>query len=327
MATGTPTAVKKQIKAAEAKHKELEEALRQQEEATTEEVTPDPAGAVLADAEPDPSPEPTPGAASAPEPDPAPEPEHDAAYWEQRFRTLEGVNEQMRRQAEGQMRAMAQRVEDLQRAQVRESVDEELGITEDEVEEFGSDMIDVMRKASRETVQPILDNIRQENAALRAQLQQITQNVGNMSQHQHHNTMESFLDQRVPDWRQINENQNFWGWLDTMDPLMGSSRREALTHAWQMGDGNRVVAFFQSYLADSAPAQQADTQLREAAAPGRSRAAGGDGASQEKPVWTPKSVQQFYSDVRRGAYAGREAEQRRIEADIVAAPNEGRYRA
>ena len=46
--------------------------------------------------------------------------------------------------------------------------------------------------------------------------------------------------------------------------------------------------------------------------------------SSGKPVYTRDQIQQLYSAHRQGAYAGRESEWNRIEADIFAAQREGR---
>jgi len=63
------------------------------------------------------------------------------------------------------------------------------------------------------------------------------------------------------------------------------------------------------------------------AAPGRATHATDANSSQDgKPVYTHAEIKRFYNDVRRGAYAGRDADKARIEADMFAAQREGRVR-
>jgi hypothetical protein len=44
----------------------------------------------------------------------------------------------------------------------------------------------------------------------------------------------------------------------------------------------------------------------------------------EKPLYTRAQLRQLYEQHRRGAFNGREAEWKRIDAEIIAAANEGR---
>lgn len=118
-----------------------------------------------------------------------------------------------------------------------------------------------------------------------------------------------------------------------------------LDAAYQAADAPRVLAFFTGFVNDEAIAagnvapaptpeppqapRQAAVPLERLAAPGRARPAGGSDAPNvpaDKPTFTRKQISVFYNDVRRGAYAGREAEKAAREREIFSAQNEGRVR-
>jgi hypothetical protein len=73
---------------------------------------------------------------------------------------------------------------------------------------------------------------------------------------------------------------------------------------------NRVIAFFKGYQREAG----------QASSPQRSR----NTAAPSKPIYTRAQIQQLYEAHRKGAYAGREAEWARQEADIFDAQKEGR---
>jgi hypothetical protein len=105
-----------------------------------------------------------------------------------------------------------------------------------------------------------------------------------------------------------------------------------------------VIAFFKGFLAEEQatgqlpdpnvpqPAPQPPrvpaVPLEMLAAPGRAKPNGGDtpAASADKPVFTRGQISAFYTAVRQGLYAGREAEKNATEAAIFAAQNDGRVR-
>jgi hypothetical protein len=68
--------------------------------------------------------------------------------------------------------------------------------------------------------------------------------------------------------------------------------------------------------------------LSTLAAPGRAKPASGNGiaVAADKPVFTRAQISGFYSNAGRNAYAGREADRKRDEAEIFAAQREGRVR-
>lgn len=205
-------------------------------------------------------------------------------------------------------------------------------LTEEERKTYGEDLINVMRKAAMETVQPELDAVKQANQQLRQRLAQ-TANTG----------LAAELTAAVPTWREVKENPRFHTWLRLPDIYSGQLRVNLLKAATQAASAPRVIAFYKGFLAEEqatgqmspAPQPQAGTMpprvaavpLDTLAAPGKARPATGDTSMPaDKPIYTHRQVAGFYSQVRQGVYAGREAEKAALEADIIAAGREGRIR-
>lgn len=211
-------------------------------------------------------------------------------------------------------------------------------VTDDDVAEYG-ESIDMMRKVTREEVGSLLGKISQ----LEGTIAHLTNSVSGsvipqvqrVAQQQAASAEERFwsnLAQRVPNWQQINNDQDFQSWLLDIDPLTNTSRQTHLEIAQRDLDVNRVTAFFNAFTAASGKfAPQANAQpnrsaseLEKQVAPGRSRGAAGGSAGQTAKTYTPDDIKKFFNDVRSGRYKGRETERDRIERDIFAAQRDGR---
>jgi hypothetical protein len=205
-------------------------------------------------------------------------------------------------------------------------------LTEQDVQTYGTELIDLTQRAAVQALAPQLQQIQEDNARLRQRLAQEARRN---------------LDQRVavlvPNYREIDRNPRWHQWLLGVDILAGRVRQTLLNEAISAADAPRVSSFFKGFLNEeaatghSAPApssfqaaapKEPALNLASLAAPGRARPAnGGDpNLPTEKPIYTRAQISQLYNMERRGAYMGREAEWARQEADIFAAQREGRVR-
>lgn len=209
-------------------------------------------------------------------------------------------------------------------------------LTPEEIQDYGPEFIDLVKRTAAETTRPLLAEI----GRLQAQLGQVGQKV----EVQRIDDMHDKMDQIMPQWRELNANPRFIEWSNLHDVYSGAIRKALMQEAWDRGDARRCAAFFNGFLAEEnatdptrvqpvrqgpqpapmAPvAPQARITLESLAAPGRARSAAGDPPA-EKPMYTPQQISQFYVDVAQGRYRGREAEKAQIEADIHMAQFEGR---
>jgi len=274
--------------------------------------------------------------------------------WENRFKALKGrYDADQRRWNETQAQYDARvheaqaRLEAASRKPLPGEVEQGPLVTPQEVQEYGADLIDVIRRAAAEAVMPMLKPIATEVGQMRARVETTESETGK----QFLTRMHSSMDQMVPGWDALNRDPNFIAWTKRNDIYSGLNRQELLQKAWYAGDSNRVAAFFQGYLAEEAATDPAAAQARaqahgtpnghapgpapngapptparvtleQLAAPGRARAATTVPAG--KPVWTAEGIASFYQDIASGKFRGRDAERIATEQDLMAAQREGR---
>jgi len=288
-----------------------------------------------------------PKADSVPEPAPTPTPieqgngEQEETF-EQKYRTLQGMyNAEVPRltatnqDLSNRLQSMEQLVASMNAAPapVAEPAPAPAStLTEDEISEYG-ESIDIMRKVSQEVagqyqgqmaaMQSTIDELRG-NVVPRVE-QIATQQVQNAEQ-----VFWSELAKNVPNWRDINSNQDFQSWLLETDPLSGLTRQTYLDDAQRNLDVGRVGTFFTSWenstgasVALNPDRSEQTSELERQVAPGKSRS-NGNPQSPEVKTYTPQDISQFFDDVRTGKYAGKEDERNKTERDIFAAQAEGR---
>lgn len=272
--------------------------------------------------------------------------------FEQRYKTLQGKYDAevprlqrelaQLRQVLGQMHAQLQQQQAAPPQVQHQPQQVSSGETPAEiVEEYGEDFARVMRRLARLEVSP---EVQAEINTLRQQMAQLQggqqQTQGEMAR-SHLEAGLSSDPEIGAHWRQLNNDQDFIAWLGDIDPFAGVPRMELLHDAARRTDIGRTAQFFRAYLrehtAPQAYAGAAQTpalsngqdagrpSLESLAAPGRARSRPQQGGASEKRIWSPADIESFNRDVIRGRYKGREAEQLRIEADIVSAGLENRY--
>lgn len=271
--------------------------------------------------------------------------------WERRFKSLSGRVEAQSKRDKDAITMLTDRLAQMDRelqaartaAPPPAPAQPQSLLTEQEINDYGPELVDVMRRVAAETAGPLNAEIQR----LRAGLGHVQAETGNAFL----NRMNSTIGAAVPNWGALNKDQRFIEWSALPDIFSGAIRKELMQEAWNSGDANRVIAFFRAFLAEeaalhppgsngqartvprtvvgdqsilpqpsAAPAPGLD--LTTLAAPGRAHSAGGSPA--EKPVYTTAEITKFYTDVASGRWRGREAQQAAIDADIILAQREGR---
>ena len=255
--------------------------------------------------------------------------------WQQKYRSLQGMYNADVPRLNAENRDLSSRVSQLegllstmQEPAQQTPVQSEKLITDDDVKEYG-DSIAVMRKAAREEVAQEIAQLRQQVGQLQGVLPQVQQ-VQTQQKKSAEQTFWSTIASEVPNWNDINNDPDFQSWLLAIDPLTGISRQTYLEDAQKNLDASRVVNFFRTWEGENGKTNTAQvdrtaqqSQLQKQVAPGRSRNNGVKASGQNR-TYTPNDIQEFYADVRKGKYKGRDDERGRIERDIFAAQQEGR---
>ena len=256
--------------------------------------------------------------------------------WRRRYLAMKGRVDQQ----SDQMHQMADQIQRLQvqtnsnaPAPPRQEAPRQL-LTEEEINEYGPEFVDVVRRAAAEVATPLYEEIQN----LRGQMGQVQTETANVFM----TRMNATIGGLVPDWRAINQHPAFIRWVGLPEVYSGVIRQRLMQEAWNNGDAQRVAAFFRAFLAEEAavdprgtgqggpqrpaayvsPPAPARPTLDQFAAPGRAQS----GAHQptDKPVYTAQDITRFYQDVTLGKWRTRDAERAAIDADIMAAQHEGR---
>lgn len=317
-----------------------------------------PAAASPAPAASEPAASATPPASAEPAAEPTPVPTPD---WEQRYKVLQGKYNAEVPRLQGQVkeltentRRMAEQLTATQSLLATLSADRaptpgaDAGrqpegrsqarlVKEEEIKEFGPDLIDVVRRIAREEQATLIPEIDRRLEPVAKQLQTVSQSADQIGQRvarQDQQSVLDFLAEQVPDWKKQNEDPGFLEWLLQEDPYAGVQRDALLQRAFQANDGPRVVAFFKGYQTEHAavtptppstpavkPTKGPQKKLDALVAPGTPRVApAGAQEGSGKRRWTRKEIADFYSGRSRIS-----AEERaRLEADLFAAQREGR---
>jgi len=293
-------------------------------------------------AEQSPAPEPKPEVKPEPKPESRAESEDDSL--EHRYKSLHGRYVKQ----EGIMKQMADEIRSLQNVIATLSVapqnapateqpltaEPAAQLTDEEVNEYGEDLLRVVGKKARAEVEPLLRARDEEISRLKRQLE----GVNGFVQTDSREKLFRQLDEKLPEWRDLNTNQDFLQWLSLPDPYSGGIRHDMLKAAYAQGNANRVLAFFNGFLSEEAvvaPAQGEPNPatrtvpkvpLSTLAAPGKAKSAASDARPAEKPIINRTDIAKFYLDVSHGKYRGREQDKQKIEAQIFEATREGRIR-
>lgn len=268
--------------------------------------------------------------------------------FEQKYRTLQGMyNAEVPRlhaqvkeltAARTDLATRVKQLEDLlgsvETAQPTARKGEKL-VTDSETAEYG-ETLDVMRRAAREEAaaayEPAMEQLRAQIAELKALSPQVA-DVAAQQQEQIRAAFWTGLNSAVPNWRDINADQDFKTWLLEPDPITGQTKQDALSFAETNKDLAKVVLIFDKWLEFSGqggsvtpqpqPKPKAHTELELQTAPGRGRASTPKDHGAKK-IWSSQDISNFYRDRTLGLYKGKEDECARLEADLFAAQAEGR---
>lgn len=341
----------------------LPEQIRKQSEAVQElykQLGADPAQGAPADAPPSAEPAdtaaPAADATTADIPAPSPTPEQPGGEKApedtlQKYRTLQGMYNAEVPRLHAQNRDLSNRVQQLEQllatfssapapaAAAAPAAQAERFVSDKDVEEYG-ESIEVMRKVSREELSALSGRLAKIETTLQQMQTNVVPQVQAVAHRQAQNAQQQFwadLSTAVPNWREVNDTQDFQSWLLQTDPLTGITRQTYLEDAQRALDAPRVAAFFSTWLKStgkavaqsdgSAPAvAPATSELEKQVAPGRARNTGAPQSNKGK-TYTPEDIRKFFNDVRAGRYKGREQERDRIERDIFAAQRENRIQA
>ena len=261
---------------------------------------------------------------------------------EQRYKTLQGMYNAEVPRLHAEKRDMANRVSQLEQllAGMQQPKTEPVPkaeapklITDADVEEYG-DSIEVMRRVSKEETSAAEQKLKQLEKQIEALQTNVLPRVEQVAANQVKTSEQAFwseLSTTVPDWRDMNDNQDFQNRLLEIDPLTGISRQTYLEDAQRNLDVGRVTNFFNAWKGNNGSESnaqpnrkaQSSNELKKQVSPGKGKSSGKPQSNSNK-TYSPDDIKSFFDDVRKGNYRNKEEERDRIERDIFAAQREGR---
>ena len=261
---------------------------------------------------------------------------------EQRYKTLQGMYNAEVPRLHAEKRDMANRVSQLEQllAGMQQPKTEPVPkaeapklITDADVEEYG-DSIEVMRRVSKEETSAAEQKLKQLEKQIEALQTNVLPRVEQVAANQVKTSEQAFwseLSTTVPDWRDMNDNQDFQNWLLEIDPLTGISRQTYLEDAQRNLDVGRVTNFFNAWKGNNGSESnaqpnrkaQSSNELKKQVSPGKGKSSGKPQSNSRK-TYSTDDIKSFFDEVRKGNYRNKEEERDRIERDIFAAQREGR---
>jgi len=289
-------------------------------------------------------------------PEPAPEPANEPAQedtFEQKYRVLKGKYDKEVPRLHRHVRDLNQensrlndrlgRLEgEIQR--LNETPEKkEPALSQEEIEQFGPDLIDIIRRVAKEETGVVLDkNLKQ---VPEKKVDDPDTGVSESARRQ----MLIDLAKEVPDWETQNEDDDFLAWLDKTDPMSGRVRMEMLAEAYQKADGERLIAIFTGFQKENAvvnpedepsdetpddetPSEENPEQpLEDLVAPGTPKT-GSAGAQNEsgKKIWNQTEIEEFYAYknefIKKNPEKDLPDKVVALERDLFKAQSEGRIR-
>ena len=277
---------------------------------------------------------PAPSASQPPEPVPAPPPAP-VEDWQQKYRSLQGIFAQKTAELQTQVRTTESQINQLQQqltelAKLKDAKPKERAAADPkDVENFGSDLIEMVQRYAEKMYGEMSTQFGQQAAALDARISALETQVTGVSQRADTTLEQQFyasLSGLVPDWEEINTDQQWLQWLSEVDSVYGAPRQAALDAAHQRKDVQRVAAVFKAFKA-SRPVKQQESLANQVAPTSAATPAPASPSTASKQILSAKFVEKFYRDMAQGkVYQGKDAEAARIEAEIDLAAAEGRIR-
>lgn len=270
--------------------------------------------------------------AEAPAPqEPAQQPAEtrDATYWQHRFSVLKGKYDAEVPSLQRQVTELTRQLQEAKQAAPAASApqraqDAIADLSKEELEQFGPELIAVIQRIASKAAAPA-------TSADAAELETLRQEVGQFRDERQQDATARFwtdLEQAVPNYRQINSDEQFHTWLGEIDPFSGVTRQQLLISAQKELSAHRVAALFKAYTqtnpAAAKPAGAQPPQIPpEQVQPATSRVGAEtlQPASQQR-TWSSADISQFYKDKAAGKYS--QADAAALEADIFAAQSQGR---
>ena len=224
-------------------------------------------------------------------------------------------------------------------------------VTPEEIEQFGPDLIDVVKRVAQEAVAPYVDRKVGEVSSSVKQVNESVASAGKTMAELARARVYERLDRDVQGWESINKSEKFVAWLHEEDGLSGEPRGAVLRRAFERNDADRVVKIFKGFQKEHVvetpdpgsstppadpptdPAPEPQKNLDDLVAPGTPKTGSTDAQAESGKgrIWTQKDIRDFMAwkneFVKKRPGEELPKDMAELERDLFKAQNEGRIRA
>lgn len=271
---------------------------------------------------------------------PVPDQKDDVAYWKQKFDSLRGKFDaevptlyQQLKEQNAQLQKLAQQLQERESAPTAKEQDEQALVTSKDVDDYGADLVDMVRRAAQEVSQKAVTHAISE---LRKEFGAVKEQMGTVTERVYQSESDKFwagVMNLVPDWKQIDADPRWIEFLDTTPEFAEDTYRELAGKAIQRGDATKIAKLVETWRVTQGivPAQQQQqaqrnqqqqAELARQVAPTTSKA--GTNVPTGEKIWSREEYE-VAMDVRNVRRLG-QAEADRLEAEANRAVAEGRVR-
>lgn len=264
--------------------------------------------------------------------------EEDTAYWKKRFETVQGkldaemprLFEQLRNQGET-IKQLSTQLQTKEQQEAPSPAATETLVTQTDIDAFGDDLIDAMRRTAREEVGKV---IAVERAALEQRFGAVETQVGEVGQQVVKTAVDTFwgdVAKLVPDWPVVDKNPAWISWLDTSPEYAETSYRELAAQAIQKGSPQKIAKLVDTWKKETEQAPPPEippvdtsrsSELERQVAPSTVT---GTTLPVSRKTYTRQDYETLY-DVRNVArYGEKKAAEMIAEADLAVAENRVRW--
>ncbi|KKM84564.1 hypothetical protein LCGC14_1297830, partial [marine sediment metagenome] len=215
-------------------------------------------------------------------------------------------------------------------------------VTEEEIRQFGPDLVDLIGRVAERTLLPQIDSRVQ---PLGDRIAVGEQNASKTRKDELKSNRDKLLDAlttAVPEWTEQNEDKVFLRWLNENDPYAGVPRGALLTNAFNSNNVEVVIAIFKGFQTENAVVapegevtppvipEEPQLALEDLVAPGTPKTGTASAPDESgKRVWSRKMISDFYAAKNEVHRKGQELSDEFIalEKDLFAAQKDGRITA
>lgn len=224
-----------------------------------------------------------------------------ARDFEQAYKTLRGKYDaevprlhQQIRELNNALRELQTRLEEAEKRHKQEEQSSVSSVTEKDIEFYGAEMVDFIRRVSTEVVNKATDKLMKQ---MNERIDQLVNNISNVQQTVTQSAMERFwstVRSLVPDWDVVDNDPKWIEFLNSTPEFTTETYRDLAVKAIQAGDATKIANLVKIWRGNSASTEtkSAASELKRQVSPSTTKAAV---TPTTQKIWTGKDYAYIFS--------------------------------